>query len=43
MAVYLLSPYGIQGLNALLTVSTPGACAALLVTVCRIRPLDREG
>ena len=43
MAVYLLSPYGIQGLNALLTVSTLGVCAALLVTVCRIRPLDREG
>ena len=43
MAVYLLSPYGIQGLNALLTVSTLGVCAALLVTVCRIRPLGREG
>ena len=37
-AVFLVSPFELQWLNSLLTVSVVAVCIALLVAVCRIRP-----
>ena len=43
-AVFLVSPFELQWLNSLLTVSVVAVCIALLVAVCRIRPeKDMQG